>query len=77
MSALLAQFWPHLVAAGAALVFVWRILAGVKKAGINQQKAEEAKRRDENLRRIREAAAAGARIQPDNGLQSDEYNRDR
>ncbi len=68
MSAILGSLWPYLAAAGAALVVLWRILAGAKKAGVDQQKAKEAVAREqarmEELNRIKNAADAGARVQP-------------
>ncbi len=68
MSALIGSLWPYLAAAGAALVVIWRILAGAKKAGVDQQKAKELQAREqarrEELTRIKNAADAGARVQP-------------
>lgn len=73
MSALLLQFWPYIAAAGAALIGIWRLYATGKSAGVNQQKAKEAKARDEDLDRIKRAADARPI-----GLPSDDpNNRDR
>lgn len=51
---------------------LWRLLAGAKKAGINQQKAKEAEQRERNLDAIKRAADA----RPIGGVQSDHRNRD-
>jgi hypothetical protein len=68
MSTLLASLWPYLAAAGAALLVLWRVLAGAKKAGVDQQKAKELQAREqarrEELNRIKDATDAGARVQP-------------
>lgn len=50
----------------------WRLLAGAKKAGVNEQKAKEAKARAENLDRIKRAAD----VRPAGGVSDDPYNRD-
>lgn len=50
----------------------WKLLASAKKAGINEQKAKEAKARDQNLDRIKRAADA----RPAGGLSDDPNNRD-
>lgn len=52
-----------LIAGGIAVcVFVlgvmWRMLSVAKKSGIDEQKTREAQARDENLTRIKNAAAA-------------------
>lgn len=73
MSALLGSLWPYLAAAGGALLVIWRVWAGGKKSGVNEQVAKEAKARDENLKRIKAAADAGNRP-PD--IVSDPHNRD-
>lgn len=56
----------------AALGIIWRILAGVKKSGVNQQKVKEAEARAKNLDRIKRAADA----RPDPDIVSDPRNRD-
>ena len=62
----------------AMAAFVWRILAGAKKAGVDQQKAKEAEAHNENLKRIKAAADAGERIrtQPDDPGVPDPYDLD-
>lgn len=48
-----------------------------KKAGVDEQKAKEAKARERNLERIKAAAAARDAVRPaDGGVQSDKRNRD-
>jgi hypothetical protein len=61
----------------AALGILWRLLAGAKKAGRNEQLVKEAKARDENLKRIQDAIRARDAVRPDDGgVQSDPRNRD-
>lgn len=78
----------NLIPGGAATVFVggivavvgilWRMMAGAKKSGVLEQKAKEAVAREKDLNRIKTAAAAGARVRPDDpSLLDDPYNRDR
>lgn len=45
---------------GAVAVAMWRLLAGAKKAGVDQQKVEEAEARAENLEKLKRAADAAA-----------------
>lgn len=67
----------YLTAAAAALLALWRIVARIKKSGVDEQKAKEAAARDKNLVRIREAIAARDAVGPaDGGVQSDPRNRD-
>lgn len=63
-----------LIVAGvvAGLGVIWRVLAGVKKSGVDQQKAKEAEARERNLDAIKRAADA----KPIGGVQSDPRNRD-
>lgn len=56
----------------AGLGVIWRVLAGVKKSGVDQQKAKEAQIRAQNLEAIKRAADA----RPIGGVQSDPRNRD-
>lgn len=49
----------------AVLAFVWRVLVGAKRAGVNEQKAKEAEARDANLKKIQDAIDASNRIDPD------------
>jgi hypothetical protein len=78
MMALLSGLWPYLIAAGAALGVLWGMMASAKKAGIQEQKAKEAEARQHDLDRIKAAADAGARVQPDDpGMQHDPFNRDK
>lgn len=85
MSAILAFFGSGKMAiiittAVAMIAFLWRLLAGAKKAGIDQQKAKEAIAREqarrEELNRIKDAGTAAARVRPDDRLSDDPYNRD-
>lgn len=57
------------------LGILWRMLSVAKKSGIDQRKAEEAKARDENIRRIKAAIDAGG--QPLGKLSDDPNNLDR
>lgn len=57
----------------AAILILWRAVAGIKQAGVDQQKAKEAKAREQNLDRIRRAADA----KPDGLPEHDPRNRDR
>ena len=61
-----------LVAAGGALLALWRIIAGVKQSGVDKQKAKEAEARAQNLDRIKRAADA----RPTGSVSDDPYNRD-
>ncbi len=77
----LSAVWTKLIAAGgvllAILAVVWRLIAYGKASGVDQQKAKEAQARDENLKKLKEAVAAGDAVRdtPDS-LQSDPNNRD-
>lgn len=62
-----------LTAIAGAAIALWRIVAGIKQSGVNQQKAKEAEARAENLDRIKRAADA----RPRGELSNDPYNRDR
>lgn len=64
MSALLSIFdggtWAVIAGvAGAFLLGLWRLLAGAKKAGRNEQIAREAEARNENIKRLKQAIDAG------------------
>lgn len=72
MSALIGWALPYLIAAGAALVGIWRVWAAGKKAGRNQERAKNAKDRAENIDRIKRAAGA----KPSLGVRDDPRNRD-
>lgn len=75
---LLNSLWPYLVAAGAAAIALWRILANAKQAGINEQKVKEAAAREKDIQQIKKASDAAAAVRPDDGGMSvDPYNRDR
>lgn len=43
LSTLLGQFWPYLIAAGAALFGAWRVLASAKKRGRDELLAKQAR----------------------------------
>lgn len=82
MTALLSGLIPYLIAAGGALLVVWKLWAGGKQAGIDQQKVKEAVARNDEIERIKNAAAAGDAVRPpmqpdDPGILSDPNNRDR
>jgi hypothetical protein len=68
------------VIAGSAIALLgvlWRMLAGAKKAGRDEQLAKEAKARAKNLEDVRRAQDAAARVSPDPaGELSDPNNRD-
>lgn len=68
---------PTVIAVGgavvAALAAVWRVWAGGKRSGVNEQKVKEAEARDANLKKIREAIDAGNHVDPD--VMSDPNNR--
>jgi len=70
---LLLQFWPYLVAAGAALLSVFGLYATGRAAGKNAQLVKEAKAREQNLDKLKRAAAA----RPVGGVSDDPNNRDR
>ena len=57
----------------AGLTVIWRVLAGVKKSGVDQQKAKEAEARERNLEAIKRAAGA----RPAGSVLNDPNNRDR
>ena len=65
-------------AALAGLLALWRIIAGAKKAGRDEQLAKEAKARAKNLDDVRRAqdAAAGVRPATPEQLLNDPHNRD-
>jgi hypothetical protein len=67
------QLTVILGAAGAALLALWRILAGIKQSGVDKQKAKEAEAREKNLDRIKRAADA----RPTGGVSDDPNNRDK
>jgi hypothetical protein len=78
ITSLLGDLWPYLAAAGIALTALWQYGRTQKKAGINEQKVKEAAAREQDIRNIKEAADAGARVRPDDdGMLDDPYNRDR
>jgi len=69
------------VAAAVAVIgFLWRLLAGAKKAGRDEQVAKETlareRARELELQRIKAAADAAARVHPDDSLHNDPFNRD-
>ncbi len=63
-------------AALAAAIFVWKITAGIKQSGVDEQKARESVAREHDLEQIKRAADAGEHVDPD-GVSVDRYNRDR
>jgi len=73
VSALIAWAWPYLIAAGAALLGVWKVWATGKRAGRNEERIRHAQEREENLNRIKRAANA----RPSGRVSDDPYNRDR
>lgn len=73
MSALIGWALPYLLAAGAAVLGLWRVWASGKQSGRNQERASHAESRDKNLERIKRADAA----RPVGGVQDDPNNRDR
>lgn len=85
MSAIMAFFGSGKIAvivatAVAMIAFLWRLLAGAKKAGVDQQKVKEAVAREqarrEELNRIKDAGTAAGYVHPDDVLSDDPYNRD-
>jgi len=76
MSAVL-QFWPYLVAAGAALLALWRAYASGAKAERNANAKKELDAYEQSLKDLAAANRAGAAVRPDDGgMQSDKRNRD-
>lgn len=69
---LLLQFWPYIAAAAAALLSVLGLYATGRAAGKNAQLVKEAKAREQNLDKIKRAAAA----RPAGGVSDDPNNRD-
>lgn len=61
-----------LAGAGVLVVFVSSLLLGARKAGQDSEKAKEARRRDENLDKIKRAADAS----PSGSVLDDPHNRD-
>lgn len=62
----------------AALSFIAAVFGYGRKSGTDAQKAKELKARNDNLNRIKVAADAGARVQPDDpGVVSDPHDLDR
>lgn len=68
------------VIAGSAIALLgvlWRMLAGAKKAGRDEQLAKEAKARAKNLEDVKRAQDAAARVSNDPADElSDPHNRD-
>lgn len=75
MTALLSGLWPYLAAAGAALLVLWRVLAGAKKAGVDQQKADQAAANEKKLQDVVKANETRTQIKPGD-LSDDGFRRD-
>lgn len=62
----------------AVLAVVWRLFATGKAAGVNQQKAKELAAHEENIKRLKQAVAAGDAVRDDaTDILSDPDNRSR
>lgn len=77
MTALLVSLVPYLVAAGSALLVIWKFWAEGKRKGVEDQQVKEAIQRAEDIKRAQDANDAGARVRPDDpGVSVDPHNRD-
>lgn len=57
----------------AGIGFLWKIVAGIKKSGVNEQKVKDEEAQNENLKRAQ--AAIDASTRPVDSV-SDPHNRD-
>lgn len=77
IGSLLGNIWPYLAGAAVLLLGIWRMRAGAKKAGINEQKAKQQEADRANIERIKRAGDAGAAIRPDDpGVSNDPHDLD-
>ena len=74
MSALLIQYAPLIAGFTAIALAVWRVLAKVRKDGINQAKVDSY---EQSIKDVERAAQAGARVGTASGNRMrDPYDRD-
>lgn len=69
---LIAWAWPYVLAASVVLAGLWQTYSSGKKAGRNEQAAQQAKERARDMERLHSAANA----RPDIGVHDDPNNRD-